>query len=223
MTEKHISAAEIVCLLDRSGSMTSRVEATIDGFNEFIKRQRDLGPGRLTLILFDDRYDIVYEDKALSTVLDLTRKVYFTRGSTALMDAIGKTIARVKERHLNDRPEQTLFMIITDGKENDSEEYIEEGMVKGMVNECIDDLEWEFFFLGVEMDAFAEAGEYGISRGQTVSVAGDHQGTQNAYAAVNQAMSMSRTGASMGDSGKTMSDLYDEQEDKESSGSGVAK
>lgn len=209
-----ISMAEIVCILDRSGSMSGLVESTIKGYNHFIKEQQDLaaGPGRVTLVLFDDEYEIVYEDEALDKVPDLTGKVYYTRNTTALLDAVGKTISRVKERHLTNRPGKTLFLIITDGVENDSQEYIEEGQVKAMVQECVDDLNWEFFYLGANVDAFLEAGQMGIAGIYAANYAPTRGGTQTAYGTVSAAMASSRSGVALKDSGKTMSDLMDEQE-----------
>lgn len=211
-----MSMAEIVCILDRSGSMSGLVESTIKGYNHFVKEQQELraGPGRVTLVLFDDEYEIVYEDVALDKVPDLTGKVYFTRNTTALLDAVGKTISRVKERHLTNRPGKTLFFIITDGRENDSKEYVKEGQVKTMVAECIDGLDWEFFYLGANVDAFFEAGEMGIQSAYAANYAPTRGGTRTAYGTVSAAMSASRKGSSLMDSGKTMSDIMDEQEDE---------
>lgn len=222
MTEATPSIAEIVCILDRSGSMTGREHDTIEGFNGFVKNQRELGPGRLTLVLFSGRrdYEVIHDDIALSTVPKLTRDVYQTRGSTALMDAVGKTIAMVKERHLEDRPEQTIFMIITDGEENNSIEYTREGQIREMVNECQEDLEWQFFFLGVGIDAFAEARMMGIHGVHTAMAADDAQGYNASWQAAEAAASMSRTSGG-GLSGTTMQNLYDDEEEKQSSGSGA--
>ena len=212
------NVAEIVCILDRSGSMRSLVDSTISNFNEFIQKQRLDGPGQVTLVLFDDQYEVIYENMALSMVPDLTRDVYFDRGMTRLMDAVGKTIARVKERHLNDRPDKTMFLIITDGQENDSQEYTESGTIKEMVGECIDDLNWEFFYLGANVDAFAEAGNMGIPSVYAANYDPSNIGTKRAYATASAAMSGSRSSSAGGQSlseGKTLSDLYDDQESED--------
>ena len=206
-----VSAAEIVCILDRSGSMSGVVQATIEGYNGFIQEQKDLGPGQVTLVLFDNKYELVYENVALADVPELTTDVYFTRGGTALLDAVGLTISNVRERHLKDQPEQTLFMIITDGYENSSKEYTEEGLVKRMVKECLDDQGWKFFFLGAGIDVFAEAAAIGIPQAFAAEMKGGYAGTRHAYETASAAMSMSRTGeGDLGGSGQTMSDLYDE-------------
>lgn len=211
------SMAEIVCILDRSGSMSVLREATLQGYNRFIKDQQELnaGPGRVTLVLFDDEYEIVYEDVPLDKVPELTEKDYYTRNTTALLDAVGKTISRVKERHLTNRPGKTLFFIITDGLENASKEYTQEGQIKGMVAECTDDLDWEFFYLGANVDAFHEAGALGINVINVANYNPTNIGTRRAYFAASAAMAGSRGGSSLTDSGKTMSDLMDEQDTDE--------
>ena len=101
-------------------------------------------------------------------------------------------------------------MIITDGYENDSKEYIKEGQVKEMVKECLDDQNWKFFFLGAGIDAFAEAGKMGIPQAYAAQMKSGVGGTSQAYATASAAMSRSREGGNLGGSGQTMSDLYDE-------------
>jgi hypothetical protein len=191
--------------------MSGKVEATIAGYNKFIEEQRELGPGRVTLVLFDDEYELVYEDTALAKVPELTGEVYYTRGWTALLDAMGKTISDVQERHLNDRPDKTLFLVITDGIENRSQEYTAEGQVKKMVRECIEDHGWEFFYLGANVDTFREAvDKMGFDPNYVSPMPSDRKGTQHAYATASAAMSMSRSGGGLS-AKQTMSDLMDEQ------------
>ena len=49
--------SEIAFILDRSGSMESRREAAIEGFNSFLRAQQQTeGLAKLTLVLFDDEY-----------------------------------------------------------------------------------------------------------------------------------------------------------------------
>jgi hypothetical protein len=166
----------------------------------------------VTLVLFDDQYEMVYEDMALSSVSDLTTEVYYTRGMTRLHDAVGKTISSVKERHGKAAPDKTMFLIIIDGIENDSREYTTEGMIKTMVKECISDLGWEFFYLGANVDAFREAGTMGIPQAYAANYRSTASGTENMYAATSKAFSMLRhrsTGAVGGSGGTTMSDLID--------------
>ena len=77
-------------LLDRSGSMQSIKADTEGGFAAFMDEQRTgEGSCRVTLAQFDNAYDVVYRDVPVADVpaLDLQ-----PRGSTALLDAMGRLI-----------------------------------------------------------------------------------------------------------------------------------
>ncbi|MBQ1506691.1 MAG: VWA domain-containing protein, partial [Erysipelotrichales bacterium] len=119
---------EIVCILDRSGSMSGLESDTIGGYNAFIERERkECENSYVTTVLFDDRYDILVDRKKITEVPKLTEKEYTVRGCTALVDAVGKTIRHIEKIHQYVRPEDvpdhTVFMITTDGKENASHLY----------------------------------------------------------------------------------------------------
>jgi len=109
---------EIVFILDRSGSMGGLENDTIGGFNGFVKKQAEAGQTSLTTILFDDKYEILHNGIDAGNVV-LTEDDYFTRGSTALLDAIGKTIndvgKRLNETQETKRPGKVIFVITTDG------------------------------------------------------------------------------------------------------------
>jgi len=117
---------EIVFILDRSGSMEGLEKDTIGGFNGFVKKQAQTGQTILTTVLFDDKYEIIHNGINAEHAV-LTDREYFTRGSTALLDALGKTIGNVGNR-LNETPEaskpgKVIFVITTDGLENASREF----------------------------------------------------------------------------------------------------
>jgi uncharacterized protein YegL len=185
--------AEIVCILDRSGSMEHLTDATIDGFNEFIAKQRELpGRARVSLVLFDHEYELVYADKSLKKVKKLNNKTYYTRGMTALLDAVGRTIEDVANRYVanNGSPDKTVFFIITDGQENSSSDYNRE-QVKEMVTEY-QAVGWDFFFLGANIDSFSEAGSIGIRGANTVDYDPTYSGTKAAYTMASAAVASSR-------------------------------
>lgn len=161
------NVTEIIFLLDRSGSMSGLEGDTIGGFNSFIEKQSKL-PGRtkLTTILFDDRYEVLWNGVD-ATEAKLTEKDYFVRGATALLDAVGKTIVNMRHQltkknglaPIND----LIFVITTDGMENWSQEFTYE-KVKELINEQKTDHNWEFIFLGANMDVVEEASNIGISK-----------------------------------------------------------
>ena len=90
---------EIVFILDRSGSMQSLTDDTIGGFNSFIDQQKnEPGEALLTTVLFDSKYEILHNGINLKDVKPITKKEYYVRDTTALLDAIGKAINDVGHR-----------------------------------------------------------------------------------------------------------------------------
>lgn len=158
-------SCEIIVVLDRSGSMASIKEDMEGGFNTFIDEQRKLpGTATVTLAQFDDEYDIVYQARPLA---DVPKLQLIPRGWTALLDAVGRTIASVGERlektPEGDRPERVLFVVITDGEENRSKEFTNE-KVREMVKHQTEKYSWQFVYIGANQDAFASAGAMGIAQ-----------------------------------------------------------
>jgi uncharacterized protein YegL len=157
---------EIVFILDRSGSMHGLEKDTIGGYNAFVESQKKVeGKARMTTVLFDDQYELLYSGRNIQEVRALTGKEYFTRGSTALLDAIGKTITdvgrRLKETPEDQRPSKVLFMITTDGYENASRKYSYKE-INDMITLQRERYSWEFIFMGANIDAAKEAVNLGI-------------------------------------------------------------
>ena len=187
---------KIVAILDRSGSMSTLAEDTIGGFNEFVKQQKELdGECSLSLVLFDDRYELVYDDIPINEVPELDDRVYFARGMTALNDAVGKTINIVGQR-LNrtpeeEKPEQVIFLITTDGLENQSTEFTAE-QIKEMVNHQTEKYSWEFIFMGANIDSFEEGGSRGIAMNLSANYDPSAVGTRSVYFAASSAIMKKR-------------------------------
>jgi Mg-chelatase subunit ChlD len=194
----------IVALLDRTGSMAD-IKTDVEGaFDQFIKEQRELDAGdevSVTLYQFDhngedvDILTTVYANKPLTEVASLT---ITPRGLTPLNDAIGQTIVRTGEQLArlpeDERPGKVIFVIMTDGQENKSREYSTQ-QVKQLIEQQRTTYSWEFHFLGVGIDAFAVAGNYGIDRSQTFAATRDGESIGVGYAAMTNAVSRSRTGS----------------------------
>ena len=83
---------DIVFLLDRSGSMYEFTNDTIGGYNSYLEKERKNKNTKITTILFDDEYEVLHDRIDINNVKNITNKEYYTRGCTALYDAIGKTI-----------------------------------------------------------------------------------------------------------------------------------
>lgn len=193
---------EIVVVLDRSGSMQSVKADTIGGFNQFLDTQKQApGEACITLAQFDDVYEVVYSGKPVKEAPILTAETYQPRGSTALYDAICKTIDETGKRlellSEDARPSLVVFVIQTDGFENCSRTF-----KIADVNERIarqrDTYKWQFVYLGANQDAIAEASKFGITPGFAMSYGASPTGTKAAYAAVGTNVVAARCATSAG-------------------------
>ena len=193
---------EIVFILDRSGSMAGLEEDTIGGFNAMIEKQkREPGEAFVSTVLFDNDCDVIHDRLELQKVAPMTRKEYYVRGCTALLDAVGKAIHHIGNVHKyareEDRPEKTLFVITTDGMENASREYRYE-RVRRMITRQKEKYGWEFLFLGANIDAVATAGRFGIGEDRAVNYHCDSAGTALNYEVVSEAIHTVRSSAPLG-------------------------
>ena len=157
--------AELVFILDRSGSMQGLEGDTIGGFNAMIEKQKkELGEVFVSTVLFDDQTEVLHDRVSLEKIRPITEKEYYVRGCTALLDAIGGAIHHIGNIHKyarpEDVPEHTLFVITTDGMENASRRYSTR-RVKEMIQRQKEKYGWEFLFLGANIDAVETAGHLG--------------------------------------------------------------
>jgi hypothetical protein len=187
---------EIIFLLDRSGSMAGLESDTIGGFNGFIQKQSQLkGETLVTAVLFDDQYEVLWNGMDVNKV-KLTGKEYYVRGCTALLDAVGKTILDVGYRlstvEETERPGKVIFVITTDGLENASKEFTYE-KVKELIKHQHEKYNWEFVFLGANMDAGKEAESMGISKKYAYDFEASKAGIDKMYCTVSNAVSGIRT------------------------------
>jgi len=201
---------ELVMVIDRSGSMAGKEADVEGGFKTFINEQKELpGQASLTLVQFDDEYDVLYSELSLAGAVPEYKLI--PRGMTALLDAIGKTIANVGERLSNmaeeNRPEKVLFIIMTDGMENASKEYQYE-RIKDMIEHQKNVYSWEFIFMGADMDAISVANNIGISSVNTVNAKRVKTGGMFAAASL-ASKNYRKSGSTMGDSGESVQEMYD--------------
>ena len=209
---------EIVAILDRSGSMSSLIEETITGYNAFIKEQKEVGPAKVTLAIFDDRYDVLYERNDINEVPKLTNVAFYARGMTALRDAVGKTIQTVHGGQRNgETQDKTLVFIVTDGYENASTEYSHDDLKK-LVNKRTKK-GWEFFFMGADIDAFDQGGNIGVTRQNIVKTPKTKTGVLQSYKAVSSTANLYRGGGSVSPA-YTMEDMFDDSGTEDSTATG---
>jgi len=157
--------SEIVVVMDKSSSMYHLTNDTIGGFNQFLNEQKKVdGKANVTLVQFDSSYHFVHKGVNIQDVPDLNDKTYIAGGTTALLDAVGRGIIETEGRikKMRRKPDQVIFMIITDGYENSSREFQRDQIAK-MVKDKQDVEKWDFMFVGANIDSFGEAGSFGMS------------------------------------------------------------
>jgi uncharacterized protein YegL len=150
MTDKNYT--EVIAIIDRSGSMEPLRSDTIGGFNSFIEEQKKAeGRASITLVQFDDKYQIDYGGIDVNDVKPLDETTYVPRGGTALFDAVGRTVnavgARLAKMEEDKRPGQVIILVITDGFENSSREF-QTDKVQEMVKHQTEKYSWKFVYLG---------------------------------------------------------------------------
>jgi len=130
---------------------------------------------------------------------------------TALLDAVGKTISHISKRHKfapdSEIPSKTLVVIITDGYENSSREYSNK-QIKRMIEKQKKEHEWEFLFLGANIDAVETAKSYGINEDRAVTYCADEMGTRTNFDAICDASSCLRNNAPLKSSWKSSVEKY---------------
>lgn len=190
---------ELVFILDKSGSMSGLEKDTIGGFNSMLNKQRAAdGECRITTVLFDNQYRLLHDRIDIRAVSPMTEQEYQVGGSTALLDAMGRTIRKLVNVQRSTaeayQAEHVMFVVITDGEENSSREFSVQ-QIKAMIEEERK-YGWEFVFLGANIDAVETAGRLGIAPEWAVDYVPDSAGTELNFRAISETLDCFRaTGA----------------------------
>jgi uncharacterized protein YegL len=192
------NGTELVFILDRSGSMSGLEADTIGGYNAMLAKQKnEEGEATVTTVLFNHDIDLLHDRIKIKGIAPITEREYEVGGTTALLDAIGSTIHKIgnvqKRTSEEERAGKVLFVITTDGMENASREY-DYGKIKAMIEHQKVKYDWEFIFLGANIDAVATASKFGISEDYAVTYHADSEGTQTNFQALNEAVTSFRKG-----------------------------
>jgi hypothetical protein len=194
----------IAVVLDRSGSMGGLAKEVIGGFDTFVVEQKKVpGDCKITLTQFDTEYETPWSLRDINDVPSIGT-FYVPRGMTALNDAVAKTIqevgAELGRRPEHERPATVIFVIITDGQENSSKEFKgAEGkaQVKKMIEHQTSKYGWKFTYIGANVDAFAEAKDYGIAPAAAMAFMSNSAGVDGSYKGLASSVVRSRAGASL--------------------------
>lgn len=184
----------IEIVIDVSGSMGGKESDVAGGINSLLEKQREAvrengGTVKVNIRKFDDKYETIVENEDVLTVKNLTVNDVRARGGTALLDAVGKSINNLgtylSKLDEKDRPKGVIFVVNTDGEENQSREY-KLDQIKAQVKEQEDKYSWQFFFLGEGIDGFQGGQNTGFNPLRSASmkdykVAGDLLGGKIAH------------------------------------------
>ena len=174
--KKEKKKIDVIFLLDRSGSMHGSEEDTIGGYNSYLNEQKKNNT-LITTVLFDDNYELLHFREKITEINDLTKEQYYVRGCTALYDAIGTTIEKLEKQKIDNK---VLFIITTDGLENASQRFNKK-KVSSLIKKHSD---WEFIYLGANIDSYQEAASIGISKDRACNYSKSQKGFKNLFATI---------------------------------------
>ena len=193
--------ALINVVLDQSGSMESTRQAMIDGYNKFKAEQAAL-PGKTlwSLTLFETgNIEKRYIAEDVHSVPDLDTYTYRPGGGTPLYDAVAESVTAVRGLAKASLPDKVIFVVITDGDENESKEYKgKEGLEKlgKLIEEAKKYDDWQFVFMGADMTRWkTTSASMGVGVRSSGSYVPNTTGTQTMYATISQGTTSYRSGA----------------------------
>ena len=174
-------------ILDESGSMESIKNDAIGGYNQYLTEQKDVeGNASVTLVTFNNTVTFRTNSEPIANVKALTGRSYKPKGSTALYDAIGKTINSLGLKFASmvesERPGTVIIAILTDGEENSSVEFTKQ-QIADMIQHQSTKYNWKFIYLGANQDAFEVGGGLNIDASSTIQFDCNSRGISLAYAA----------------------------------------
>jgi hypothetical protein len=195
----------IIFILDKSGSMAAIRNDAMGGFNNLLEDQKK-GPGRCTFSLYQFSHLVkapLVRGELIQHVVPLDSRSYTPDGPTALYDAIGRAVvdegdwlAAMPEES---RPGLVILAILTDGEENSSRHF-GHYQVKEMLEVQQEVFSWKVMFLGVGLDAYAQAGALGIERKTSGYVGAGGVAAQASYASASSSIGRARSARAGGQS-----------------------
>jgi len=197
-------------VLDKSGSMDAIRAATISGFNEFLgDQQREGGDARLTLTLFDTHLTPLASAVPIREIAPLDLATFEPGGMTALYDAIGHTMTMTDDFYAEHKPDQVLFVIMTDGAENASREF-DRARIFTMIEDRQKLAGYEFLYLGANQDSCTIGHELGLREGRTLDYAHTAGGARETMQRVSHNVSAyRRQGAAQVEDGAFFSEAFE--------------
>lgn len=189
--------AYVIMVTDKSGSMGHLAQDVIGGFNTFIENLNTKTEDReckITVVLFDTKYNVLCVNKSLENAPKLDIFNYKPGGFTALYDSVGRAIVEFENAvpTLNENDVVTL-VIQTDGFENASEEY-NAPSIKAMIDERTVTKKWNVLYIGAGPDTWHQAQSMGVNRNSYINTKATKGATVNTYGAMAQSVNRSFAG-----------------------------
>ena len=191
--------SHITVILDRTGSMESIRNDVIGGFNSFLQQQQAIAEmASFTLVQFDSKnsHEVLHRLVPIDKVRPLDRDTYLPRACTPLYDAIGRGIldleAGLAAMPDAERPRNVVFVIVTDGQDNASRDYDRVRVARLITAKKT--LGWQFLFLSADLEAFVDAGRFGVDADTRLHFSKDKQGNDAAWASASGKLSDFRSG-----------------------------
>ena len=148
-------------IIDRSGSMRGMENMVVGGYNEHVsgvKNLQETYPDQkflMSLTVFDHEIATLVHPSPIAELQELPAAAFTPRGSTALLDAIGKSIHLIEAefaKAIQNDEMSVVTIIITDGAENCSQFFSYEAIAK-QIKERDETGKWTFSFIGCDFDA----------------------------------------------------------------------
>ena len=152
-------------VLDKSGSMSTKVQDEIGGFNLYLNElaKESAVEYGFSLTLFDTAVEMRYKSAPLARVAKLDEANYRPSGNTALFDAVGNTVQTVDTSGFD----KVITVIMTNGEENSSREWTMQA-VRDLIRNKEAAGNWTFVFLGANLDAFTQGANLGVPMANAV-------------------------------------------------------
>ena len=175
---------EMICIIDKSGSMYGKESDTIGSFNQMLKEQKDQpGEAYITTALFSDCCRILYRHTPIQKAAELTETTYFTGGNTAFFDAVGKVLTEADQVISgNGKRFQPKVLVFRYYNLFTIRKLIQEKQSQG----------WEFLFFGTDMETLELAQSTGIKKKNTLQYTRDSKGIKTGYQTAGQLFTQMR-------------------------------
>lgn len=157
----------VIMIMDESGSMYPLAGDLRGGFNSYLDGLSTDEEIRVTAVLFNLGRRTHARALPPSRVVRLDESTYIPHSGTALLDAVGNTIAEFRTAIVLRDEDKVLVVIHTDGQENSSTEFTWKS-IQDMIRKLTDSGKWEFLYIGAGAEAWQQERAFSSAGSHTV-------------------------------------------------------